>query len=318
MATYEIAGFASYSVDLSNNDSAFGGTTSASVVLDDQEADNTWEEGDAVLNYASSPSNDYLGKIEVQLVGGGTTTLPLIRGLASYTNPNVIEVLIVIPAGTSLLDYNFPNPINYAARSTADFTVCFGEGTLIATPDGQRSVETLGIGDTLLTADGRMSQVKWVGRQTVHPFFAGARAQPVQIKAGALGDGLPHSDLTVTADHGMVIDGMVINASALVNGSTIDFVSLADLPDRFTVYHIETEAHDVILANGSAAETFIDYRGRQVFDNYREYIELYGAERTIPEMPHPRISTQRLVPGAIRKRLGIGQEEALFGLPRSA
>ncbi|MEY8838646.1 Hint domain-containing protein [Cribrihabitans sp. XS_ASV171] len=318
MATYEIAGFASYSVDVSNNDSAFGSTTSASVVLDDQEADNTWEEGDAVLNYTSTPSNDYLGKIEVQLVGGGTTTLPLIRGLASYTNPNVIEVLIVIPAGTNLLDYNFPNPIDYAARSTADFTVCFGEGTLIATPDGQRRVETLEIGETLLTADGRMSQVKWVGRQTVHPFFAGARAQPVQIKAGALGGGLPHSDLTVTADHGMFIDGLVINASALVNGSTIDFVPLADLPDSFTVYHIETEAHDVILANGSAAETFIDYRGRRTFDNYREYIELYDTECTIPELPYPRVSSQRLVPDVLRQRLGIARNESVTPLLRSA
>jgi hypothetical protein len=56
----------------------------------------------------------------------------------------------------------------------------------------------------------------------------------------------------VTADHGMVIDGLVINASTLVNGDTIDFVPISELDDSFTVYHVETVAHDVILANGIA------------------------------------------------------------------
>lgn len=44
---------------------------------------------------------------------------------------------------------------------------------------------------------------------------------PVGIFAGALGDGLPHSDLTVMADHGMMADDLVINASALAKGSSI-------------------------------------------------------------------------------------------------
>lgn len=46
--------------------------------------------------------------------------------------------------------------------------------------------------------------------------------RPVSIRAGALGDGLRHADLTDTADHRMVIGGPVINATALLNGKTID------------------------------------------------------------------------------------------------
>lgn len=49
----------------------------------------------------------------------------------------------------------------------------------------------------------------------------------------------------------MIVGDYVINASALINKTTIDWVSLSELPDTFTVYHIETEAHDVILANGA-------------------------------------------------------------------
>ncbi len=57
------------------------------------------------------------------------------------------------------------------------------------------------------------------------------------------------------------------------------------------------------FANGAAAETYVDYVQRRVFDNYTEYLALYGEERTIREMPLPRISTARLVPAELRARL---------------
>ena len=62
------------------------------------------------------------------------------------------------------------------------------------------------------------------------------------------------------------------------------------------------------LANGAASETFVDYAGRKAFDNYNEYEALFDAERTIPEMPRPRISAQRLIPEHIKTRLGVGGE----------
>lgn len=166
-------------------------------------------------------------------------------------------------------------------------------------------MQSLAMGDTVATAEGKLAPVKWIGRQTVHKLFSRERMQPVRIRAGALGFGQPHSDLTVTADHGMVIEGLVITASALVNGGTIDWVPMAELPDRVTYYHIETEGHDVILANGAPAETFVDYASRRAFDNYQEYLDLYGVERIIPEMDRPRISSARMVPDAIKARLGI-------------
>jgi hypothetical protein len=184
---------------------------------------------------------------------------------------------------------------------------CFARGTGIATPNGTAAVETLRPGDLVLTADGGSVSVNWVFRQAVNTLLYNEKSRPVRICAGAMGDGLPHSDLTVTADHGMILDGYVINASALVNGDTIDFVPMAELEDSFTVYHIETKNHDVILASGAPAETFIDAVGRAAFDNHQEYLDLYGVERIIPEMTMPRISSARLVPNEIRERLGIAR-----------
>lgn len=199
--------------------------------------------------------------------------------------------------------------------SSATYVYCFAQDTMIAGPHREIPVQDLLVGDLVQTAEDQTVPVKWIGRQTVRGLFDRLNLQHVRIRAGALGDGLPHADLTVTADHGMVLNGHVINASALVNGSTIDWVPASELPEGFTVYHVETEGHEVILANGAPAETFIDYIGRKAFDNYQEYLELYGAERIIPEMHRPRISTHRLLPQAIRNRLNIPEES--FEFPES-
>ncbi|MDS9468577.1 Hint domain-containing protein [Paracoccus sp. MBLB3053] len=198
----------------------------------------------------------------------------------------------------------YPSDFTDDDINTEDLLECFAAGTRVATPNGEVAVETLGIGDQILTEDGRSVEVKWIGRQTASKVFTPAeRFVPVRVKAGALGNGLPHSDLVLTADHALVLDGLAINAGALVNGTSIAFDPIEALPERVIYYHVETEDHDVILANGVPAETFVDYIGRRAFDNFEEYASLYGTERTIPEMQRPRISARRLVPAELRARL---------------
>ncbi|MGQ0335435.1 Hint domain-containing protein [Halomonas elongata] len=196
------------------------------------------------------------------------------------------------------------NPDSFFENGT--FTMqCFAAGTMIATPDGEVAVETLSIGDLVLTADGKAIPVKWIGHQSPGKRISGLNKLPVRISEGALGSNLPNQDLVVTEDHGMVIDGLVINAGALVNQDTIDYVPRHELPKDATYYHIETEGHEVILANGAEAETYVDYLTRQSFDNYAEYVALYGIETRVVEMPRHRISSRRLLPLALRERLGI-------------
>ncbi len=191
-------------------------------------------------------------------------------------------------------------------NATGPYQYCFAEGTRIATPSGTDRVEALSIGDLVITDDGRHVPVKWVGRQTIRPFLGALKQSLVRVTAGALGGGLPERDLVLTGDHALLLEGVLVNAAALVNGTTIQSLRAADLPEAVTVYHVETENHDVILAEGTPAETFIDYLDRAAFDNFGEYLELYGAERIIPEAPIPRISSARLLPPALREQLGVG------------
>lgn len=200
---------------------------------------------------------------------------------------------------------NNPSPnVPISDYSDTGFGVCFAAGTRIATPEGERTVETLAPGDLVTTADRRAIPVLWIGRQTLHKLFTPAdRFAPVRVTRGALGNGLPHSDLVLTAEHALILDGLAVNAGALVNGTSIVFEPVDSLPDRVTYYHVETAAHEIILANGAPAETYVDVIQRTAFDNHAERLALHGAPRTIPEMPLPRISAARLLPEAIRARL---------------
>ena len=190
--------------------------------------------------------------------------------------------------------------------SNAQVLNCFATGTTIATPDGDKAIKTFQAGDRVLTRDGRSVPVIWVARQTVaNPRAIEIGRRPVRIEAGALGPGLPNAPLTVTGDHALLFGDLLINAGALVNGTSIRLVPLAEMPTKFTWWHLELEAHEAIVANGVAAESFIDYNGRSGFDNYGEYLDLAGSDRHIVEMPLARICSQRLLPDELRGFLGI-------------
>ncbi len=184
-----------------------------------------------------------------------------------------------------------------------NFTVCFLAGTAIACPGGERPVEELAVGDLVLTADGGVRPVRFVGRQTFATLFADPRrTRPVRIATGALGEGLPVRDLCVSPDHALLVDGVLVQAGALVNGTTI--APMTDLPERFTYFHVELEDHALILAEGVPAETFVDNVTRRRFDNHADYVALYGESTpTIAEMALPRIKSARQLPHASRRRL---------------
>ncbi|MDR6953266.1 hypothetical protein J2X65_002627 [Ancylobacter sp. 3268] len=203
------------------------------------------------------------------------------------------------------------DPSAYVDTSTGAFVapMCFLTGTHIATPEGERLVEDLVIGDLVLTAAGETRPVRWIGRQTMHRQFGEpARVWPIQIAAGALDDNLPRYDLFVSPDHALLIDGLLVQAGALVNGTSVTRHRPAEV--RFTYYHIELEDHALVLAEGVPAETFVDNMARRRFDNYAEFEALYGEpKQTIAEMDLPRVKSARQLPVSIRKRIALRASE---------
>jgi len=160
---------------------------------------------------------------------------------------------------------------------TEDTTPCYCRGTRIRTPGGQVPVEDLRIGDLVMTADGEALPLKWIGRRSYRDWLAvgNADVQPILFKAGSLADRVPARDLHVSPEHAMFIDGMLIPACHLVNGSSIRKVEGMEEIDYF---HLEFDRHAVIFADDAPAESFVDDDSRMLFHNADEYRRLYPDE----------------------------------------
>jgi glycosyltransferase involved in cell wall biosynthesis len=138
------------------------------------------------------------------------------------------------------------------------------------------------LGDRVVTASGEYRPIKWIG----HRSYGGTlpvspNVQPIRFRAGSLGGGLPRRDLLVSPEHAMVLDGQLIPARGVVNGRSI--LRETGL-GQVTYFHIELDSHDVLLAEGAPAESFLDDNSRGLFHNAREYRVLYP-----DEAPHPAV-----------------------------
>lgn len=187
-------------------------------------------------------------------------------------------------------------------HSGTNYLLCFYPGTLIRTPEGDVAVETLKVGDLVLTYEGKAMPVRWIGRQTVSTVFADpVRTLPIRITAGALEENQPIRDLLVSPGHALLVDNVLIQAGALVNGTTIRREQ--DVPTVFTYYHVELADHSLILAEGVPAETFVDNVDREAFDNWEEHLALYPDGCRVTELPLPRAQSHRQMPTKTRERL---------------
>ncbi len=146
-----------------------------------------------------------------------------------------------------------------------DSIPCFCPGTLILTPDGERAVETLRIGDLLRSATGESRPIVWIGSGRVL-LRRGQRcaATPVIVRRGALGLDVPHHDLHITKGHSLFTDDVLIPAEFLVNHRSIRW---DDHAQAVEFYHIELDTHAVLLANGAPAESYRDDGNRWLFQN---------------------------------------------------
>jgi len=69
-------------------------------------------------------------------------------------------------------------------------SVCFVNGSGILTPDGERPVEDLLIGDFVITLDSGVQKVVWTGRRLMTSAME-RKHSPIRISANAFGKGLP-------------------------------------------------------------------------------------------------------------------------------
>jgi fibronectin-binding autotransporter adhesin len=264
----------------------FGGTI-AGLTVDSNEASSDDNIDLAGLSVAdiSAASLDTSTDVVTVTTTGGSFTLQL---SGSYA------------AGT-FVDW-FTDGAGTGSNLYLSTTPCYCRGTLILTDQGERPVEELAIGDQVATRNG-LRPIKWIGKRGYDGrFIRGNRdVLPVVIAAGALRRGVPARDLWVSPEHALYLDEVLVPARSLVNGMTI---TQAEAVDRVEYFHLEFEGHEIIVAEGAAAESYVESHNRHGFHNADEFYALYPdddrpsfcecAPRVTPEMP---------VLGAIRQRL---------------
>jgi len=171
----------------------------------------------------------------------------------------------VTSAGGADFEIEMAGSLNLQASDFSFASACFASGTLILTDRGEIAVEHLTAGDHVTTVSGASYPIRWIGYRRIdcsrHP--DPRQVWPVRVGAGAFGESLPRRDLWLSPDHAVYMQGGLIPIKLLVNGSTIRQIQL----NAVTYYHVELSRHDILLAEGLPAESYLDTGNRHMFEN---------------------------------------------------
>ena len=140
----------------------------------------------------------------------------------------------------------------------------FTPGTLISTSQGDVRIEDIRPGDILVTRDNDLQEVTFVrkSQKTGRELLNAPHLRPVQIRAGALGQELPVTDMMVTPNHRIALGKKrssffgkkndLVAAKHLVNHSDILEIDCVGT----TYIELEMSGHQTIRANGVWVENF--------------------------------------------------------------
>lgn len=238
--------------------------------------------GDTV--YGGDGENIFTGTSAASLVGGSGNdqflSVPTGQIDGGEGGAFEVDVLDLTGLGPLRVDYDPSNPENGTVtfynslrqvtgtmtfRNIESVIPCFTPGTTVSCETGERRVEDLRPGDRVLTRDHGLQPIRWIGRKEIGlaDLLAEPKLQPVLIRAGALGPGLPARDMKVSRQHRMLMTGP---RAELLFGSDEVLVQaehLTHLPGvthatdaGVTYVHLLFDQHEVVLSDGTWSESF--------------------------------------------------------------
>ena len=175
--------------------------------------------------------------------------------------------------GTSYSAFDIVPSSDFSQESIA---LCFVSGTRILTTRGAIAVEDLQIGDTAITASSRHRPIIWIGQRHLGSDSRPMPADqaPVRVRAAAFGPGLPARDLFLSPGHPVLVGadtdgqgGVLVPVMCLINGTSIARTGATSV----VYWHVELDAHDILLAEGLPAESFLDFGCRPFFEGASDH-----------------------------------------------
>lgn len=154
-----------------------------------------------------------------------------------------------------------------SSRDDLEFIACFTDDALILTPTGMVPIETLTIGDMVMTRDHGPQPIRWIGatRVTKLQLERAPNLAPFRVKAGCFGPGLPMADLTLSPQHRLLTGGALLENLFGEREMLIAVKHLAHVPKvqqpkvktGVTYRHILFDRHEIIYANGMPTESLL-------------------------------------------------------------
>jgi hypothetical protein len=188
----------------------------------------------------------------------------------SYQAPSLAPPEISVGSDNGLTFAGIQN--NDIDLVTAE-AACYAKGTRLLSLRGEIAIESLRVDDALAVASGGFRPVVWLGRRRLdlrrHP--RPQEVRPVRVAAHAFGEGIPRRDLRLSPGHNIAVDGVLMPISALVNGVSV----VQETPETVEYWHIELDAHDIVLAEGLPAESYLDCGNRTAFETGGAFLEAH-------------------------------------------
>ncbi|WP_048839612.1 Hint domain-containing protein, partial [Acetobacter cibinongensis] len=122
--------------------------------------------------------------------------------------------------------------------------------------------------------------VVWVGKAHVnvcHGLPDDEAGWPVRVLKDGIADGVPYKDMLITAEHCLFFKDRFVPVRMLVNGVSIFYDKSIT---SYDYYHVETEQHSVITADGMLTESYLDTGNRSSFRQEGKIATMCGAVKS--------------------------------------
>lgn len=201
---------------------------------------------------------------------GGADTITIVGGEGDETLGDTLNLGGLI---NSLNDITYTNTDDSAGGLGGTFTladgtvvtfseienlvICFAAGTRILTPQGERLIEDLQVGDMVITADNGLQPIRWIGTRSVSAL---GDLAPVKIRKGTFNN---TRDLLVSPQHRMLLSGY--KAELLFGEPEVlapaihlldDHAVTRQVRDEVTYIHLLFDQHELVFAEGTPSESF--------------------------------------------------------------
>lgn len=223
------------------------------------------------ISVITQAGTGYTYYVFLPFLAGSSAATP--EAFGDKTTVMIIPVRTTSPPFDPTLTYNWSRATSSSSMAVSHSEIppsylnptCFATGTMIMTANGPRAVESLRAGDLVLTRDRGLRALAWVGGRHLserHLDIA-PNLRPIRIRAGALGQGLPASDLIVSPQHRVLVRSKIAERLAGQPEALVAARHLCPMPGIEVMnpkggigyHHLLFDRHEIVQSNGCWTES---------------------------------------------------------------